>query len=86
MQTYHFDEVVSDEGVVMLSGLPPQTKVTVVVVNPESFDWEKEMDAWMLDIRQRHPFAKMNKEEILKRLRQTREEVYEEDYGHRHAN
>ncbi|OQY44370.1 MAG: hypothetical protein B6242_12810 [Anaerolineaceae bacterium 4572_78] len=85
MQTYHFDEIVSNEGMVTLSGLPPLAKVAVVVIKPEPFDWKKEMNAWRLEM-QDHPFAKMSKEEILAKLRQTREEVYEEVYGHRHAN
>ncbi|MDM8520209.1 hypothetical protein QUF64_09185 [Anaerolineales bacterium HSG6] len=85
MQTYHFDEVVSDEGVVMLSGLPPLAQVAIVVIHPEPFDWKKEMKAWRQEMK-KHPFAKMSKEEILAKLRQTREEVYEEVYGHRHAN
>ena len=81
MQTYHFDEVVNDQGVITLSGLPPLTKVAIVVIHPEPFDWGKEMDAWRKEM-QNHPFAKMSKEEILAKLRQTREEVYDEVYGH----
>ncbi|OQY44374.1 MAG: hypothetical protein B6242_12830 [Anaerolineaceae bacterium 4572_78] len=86
MQTYHFDEIVSNEGTVTLSGLPPLAKIAVVVIDPEPFDWQYEMEKWMQDIRKRHSFAKMTKEEILVKLHQTREEVYEEDYGYRHAN
>ena len=85
MQTYHFDEVVNHEGVVTLSGLPPLEKVAIVVIRPESFDWEKEMDEWTREM-QDHPFAQMSKEEILAHLRQTRDEVYDEVYGHRHEN
>lgn len=85
MQTYHFDEVVNHEGVVTLSGLPPLAEVAIVVIRPEPFDWEKEMNAWMLKM-QEHPFAAMSKEEILAQLRLTREEVYDEVYGHRHEN
>lgn len=85
MQTYHFDEIVDNEGVVTLPGLPPLEKVAIVVIRPESFDWEKEMDAWMLEM-QKHPFAKMSEEEILAHLRQTRDEVYEEVYGHPESN
>ena len=92
MQTYHFDEIVNDEGVVTLSGLPPFAKVAVVVVKPKFehtttkiFDWEAEMKAWMNDFRQCHPFTKMSRDEVMEHLRRTREEIYEEDYGHRHA-
>lgn len=85
MQTYHFDEIVDHDGVVTLAGLPPLAQVAIVVINPEPFDWQEEMELWMQDIRQRHPFAKMSKAEIMERLRETREQVYEEDYGHRYA-
>jgi anaerobic glycerol-3-phosphate dehydrogenase len=85
MQTCHFDKVVSDEGVVVLSGLPPLAKVEIVVTYPDPFDWKKELDALREEMKD-HPFAKMSKEEILTKLRQTREEVYEEVYGHRHAD
>jgi acyl-CoA hydrolase len=81
MQTYHFDEIVSDEGVVTLSGLPPMAKVAIVVICPEPHDFQEEMKRWMDDLRQRHPFAKMSKEEILVELRKTRERIAEEDYG-----
>ncbi|OQY42401.1 MAG: hypothetical protein B6242_16205 [Anaerolineaceae bacterium 4572_78] len=85
MQTYHFDEIVSDEGMVTLSGLPPSTKVAIMVVNPEPFDWEDVMKQWITEMKQ-HPFSQMSKEKILECLRQSREKIYEEDYGHRHAN
>jgi uncharacterized protein (DUF885 family) len=81
MQTYHFDEVVNDEGVVMLSGLPALAKVAIVVVYPEPQDIQQEMKQLMHAIRQDHPFMNMSKEEILLKLRQTREEVCEELYG-----
>ena len=80
MQTYHFDEIVSDEGVVILSGLPPMAKVAIVVIDPEPFDWKKELDA-MREEMKNHPFATMSKEEILVELRKTRERIAEEDYG-----
>lgn len=80
MQTYHFHEVVSNEGVVILSGLPPMTKVAIVVIDPEPFDWKKELDALREEMKN-HPFANMSKEEILVELRKTRERIAEEDYG-----
>jgi hypothetical protein len=85
MQTYHFDEMVNNEGIVTISGLPPSAKVAIVVICPEPFDWKKELDAWREEMKT-HPFATMSKEEILAKLRQTREEVYDEVYGYRHAN
>ena len=81
IQTYHFDEVVNNEGEVTLSGLPPLGKVSIVVIYPEPQTWEDEMRQLMHDIRQDHPFMKLSREEILEKLRQTREEVYEEFYG-----
>lgn len=86
MQTYHFDEiVVNNEGAVTISGLPPLAKVAVMVINPEPFDWQETMRQWIAEMK-RHPFAQMSKQEILVRLRQSREKIYEEDYGHRHEN
>jgi hypothetical protein len=86
MQTYHFNEVVNNKGVVTLSGLPPLTQVVVVVIQPDLSDWQERMKKLMQDVSENHPFAKMSREEVLKRLRQTREEVYDELYGDRHAN
>ncbi len=86
MQTYHFDAVVNDEGVVTLSGLPPLAKVAIVVIDPELSSWQTRLNHLRKRFQETHPFAKMNREEILVQLRQTREEVYEEVYGDRHAN
>jgi hypothetical protein len=76
MKTYHFNTVVQDDGSVQLSGLPPKTPVEIVVW--ESADLSDEMEQWLHDVRTRHPFARMSKEEILERLRQTREAVWAE--------
>ncbi|MDM8530479.1 hypothetical protein QUF63_04855 [Anaerolineales bacterium HSG25] len=46
----------------------------------------EEMTRWMDDLSQRHPFATMSKEEVLKQLRKTREMVYEELYGDVYAD
>lgn len=86
MRTFHFDEIVNNEGTITLSGLPPLTKVSIVVINNEELDWSGEMRQLMHDIRQDHPFMELSREEILKRLRQTREEVYDELYGDRHVD
>ena len=85
MQTYHFNEIVNDEGVVTLSGLPPSAQVAIVVIQPDSSDWQERMQKLMEDVSENHPFAQMSREEILQHLRQTREEVYDELYGDRHA-
>ncbi len=81
MQTYHFHEVVNNEGIVTLSGLPPLAQVVVVVIQPDVSDWQERMQKLMQDVSQNHPFAKMSKEEILVELRKTRERIAEEDYG-----
>ncbi len=86
MQTYQFDEIVNDEGMVTLSGLPPLTQVVIVVINAELVHWQDEMRQLMHDIRKDHPFMNQSREEILEKLRQTREQVYDELYGDRHAD
>ncbi|MDM8519699.1 hypothetical protein QUF64_06610 [Anaerolineales bacterium HSG6] len=48
--------------------------------------WRDDMKQLMHDIRQDHPFMKLSREEILEKLRQTREEVYDELYGDRYAS
>ena len=86
MQTYHFDEiVVNDDGVVTVAGLPPLAKVAVMVINHEPLGCQETMRQWTAEMKH-HPFAQMSRKKILERLRQSREKVYEEDYGHRNAN
>lgn len=80
METYHFRKVVKMDGSVFLSGLPPHKEVEIVVLEPTGLP--KEIQSWLSDIRARHPFTKMTKEEILKALRRTRETVWVE----RHAS
>ena len=79
METYHFRQLVKMDGSVLLSGLPPYKEVEILVL--EGTDLPGEMQSWLRDIRVRHPFAKMGKEEILEALRKTRETVWVE----RHA-
>jgi len=74
MKSYHFNAVVETDGSVHLSGLPPQKEVEIVVL--ERTRLPEEMQNWLNDIRERHPFAKMSKAEILEILRQTRESVW----------
>jgi hypothetical protein len=76
MKSYHFSTVVESDGSVRISGLPPQKEVEIVVL--ERTGLPEEMQKWLDDIRVRHPFAKMSKEEILATLRQTRETVWAE--------
>jgi hypothetical protein len=86
MQTYNFDETVNDDGIVTLSGLPPLAKVAIVVIDPEILSWQTRLDNLRKKIQEIHPLAKMTQEEILLKLRQTRENVYDELYGDRHTN
>jgi hypothetical protein len=80
MKTYRFNTTVEKDGSVHLSGLPPHQEVEIVIL--ERAGLSQEVQEWLGDIRSRHPFAKMSKEEILKLLRQTRETVWDE----RHEN
>ena len=61
---------------VHLSGLPAEKGIEVVIL--ERAGASEEVQAWLRDIRERHPFATMEKEQILKVLRETREEVWVE--------
>jgi hypothetical protein len=70
MKTYHFNAVVEMDGSVHLSGLPPYKEVEIVVLDRAGLS--EEMQNWLRDLRNRHPFAKMSKEEILTVLRSTR--------------
>lgn len=76
MKTYHFDAVVESDGSVRLSGLPPQQQVEIVVM--ERTIVPSDLRDWLLEIRTRHPFTHMSKEEVLASLRQTRAEVWSE--------
>lgn len=80
MEIYHFRRMVEMDGSVLLSGLPSHKEVEIVVQEPTGLP--KETQSWLSDIRARHPFTKMSKEEILKALRKTRETVWVE----RHAS
>ena len=81
MEKYHYKTVVEADGSILLSGLPPHQEVEVVIIEPKELS-DDEMRSWFQDIRARHPFAKMSKDEILRELRKTREIVWAE----RHAN
>ena len=79
MEAYHFKTVVGADGSLVLSGLPPSQTVEVVVVERKGL--QEEMRSWFQDIRTRHAFVQMSKEEILKVLRQTREAVWTEQHA-----
>lgn len=74
MNTHHFSKIVEKDGSVHLTGLPPHKQVEVVIL--ERTELSEEMKEWLSDVRVRHPFAKMSKDEILNLLRQTRETVW----------
>jgi len=74
MKTYRFSTVVEKDDSVHLSGLPPEQEVEIVIL--ERTELSDEMQDWLSDIRDRHPFAQMEKEEILPALRQTRDVVW----------
>ncbi len=57
-----------------------------IITQSEPSHWEEELNEWTNSLKQRHPFAKMSKEEVLAKLRQTREEVYHEVYGDRYGD
>ncbi len=78
MKSYRVNTVVERDGSIHLSGLPPYQEVEVLIL--EQTGLSEEMQAWLKDIRSRHPFAKMEKAEILTLLRQTRETVWAEQH------
>jgi hypothetical protein len=73
MKAYRFSAIVEKDGTLCLTGLPPDKEVEVVVM--EQAGLPPEIQDWLADIRTRHPFAKMTKEQILEALRQTRAAV-----------
>ncbi len=77
MQTLYFKKK-SAGGKVTLSDLPPNQDVQIVVLCAEPVDTDEEFNLWLKSLRARHPFAKMSKAEILKKLRATREQVWTE--------
>lgn len=79
METYRFKTIVATDGSLVLSGLPPSQEVEVVVMERQGLS--EEMRAWFQDVRTRHPFTKMSKEEILEALRATREAVWAEHHA-----
>jgi|GEM_PF-6485582 len=72
-----------------LSDISTQTDAAVIGDMDKITDemkWQTELRQLKDDLRQNHPFAKMSRDEMLKQLRQTREEVYDELYGDMYEN
>ena len=86
MRTYHFTRRVGADGTVQLSDLPPHEHVEIVIVSPEPGTWRERMKQLMADFRQHSPLAAMSEEEIMERLRQTREEVWAEQYAEQYEH
>ncbi|MCP4107435.1 MAG: hypothetical protein GY749_18130 [Desulfobacteraceae bacterium] len=81
MQTYHLKKATDNDGKMIISGLPPSEEFTILLLHSESPEWQERMKQWMNDLREHHPFAEMNKDEILRQLEKTREEVWKTEYG-----
>lgn len=81
MQNYYFKEIADSEGKVTISGLPPSEEVTILALYSGTSGWQKKMKQWMSELREDHPFAEMSKDEILRQLKKTREEVWKTEYG-----
>jgi len=84
MKTYQFQKRVDENGTINLFGLPPNQNVEIVVLHPELSDTKEEMIRWLNKMKKTHPFADMSKEEILEKLRETRNQVWEEHYANQH--
>jgi hypothetical protein len=55
--------------------------------NASSFDsLQREMKTWFAEVRATHPLAQKSKAEIFNELRKTRDVVYGDLYGNRHAD
>ncbi|MBP8250785.1 MAG: hypothetical protein KAX40_00365 [Herpetosiphon sp.] len=73
---------VADDGSIQVQGLEPRTAVKIIIQPIALNDWKHELDAIFADVRKHHPFTTMSHEDVLAVLRQTREVVAEEQYGH----
>ena len=77
MQTYQFKKVTDSRGSVTLSGLPPSEELTILVLPTGQGEWRDRMEQLMKDVREHHPFAEMDKDQIQKQLRKTRQDVWD---------
>ncbi len=77
MSRYYFRKVVDADGSIVLSGLPPSQEVQVIVVGQDrkGKEFAEEMRSLIERVWATHPFAQMSEEEIVKKLRETREVV-----------
>lgn len=82
MQHYQLKKVTDKEGKITISDLPASRELTILVLPSGTEEWQEKMKQWMNDLREYHPFTDMNKEEILKHLRKTRQEVWKEECDH----
>lgn len=82
MQTLHYTTDVDEDGSITVEGLPPNTTVTVTIRPQDTTMRREELAELFADFRRSHPFMQMTKDEILARLRETREQVAQERYGH----
>ncbi len=80
MQTYHFKKIADSEGKVIISGLPPSEEVTILALHSGTSEWQEKMKLWMNKLREDHPFGEMSKDEILRQLKKTREDVWKTEY------
>ena len=72
MKLKQFNEVVSKDGTVVLSGLPPDKEVRITV-NPQT--WEEEFREWQKEFQANSPFKGMSDEEIMEDLRKLRDSI-----------
>jgi len=82
MKAFHLKKHVDENGSIGISELPPGEDVDVIVLFPEPSDLRSAMEEWITEDRGHHPFANMSKDEILAKLRETRDSVWNE----RHAD
>ncbi len=82
MKTVILNKRIGSDGSLMLTDLPPDQDV-MVVVQPrnEATQLANAWAEWFAEVRQTHHFASMSREEVLEALRRTREEVARELYG-----
>ncbi len=81
MQTRHYSTRISDDGTVLVEGLPPNTAAEVIVLYRDPDDLLQTIDT-IAETLKDHPFKTMSKEEISTVLRETREQLWNEQYGH----
>ena len=81
MKTVILNERIGSDGSLLLTDLPPDQDVMVVVKPKINGTRAMAILAELQESMRDHPFASMSREEILNALRRTREEVARELYG-----